>query len=134
MTKHHGKHFAADRSGSFARGVLVSGRQYGKGHMFEPDAFTNLAGIPVHVNPMLPKGVSALLAGGVVYVRDTAAQERLAAQVEAYPDRLHSDEAHEVIAGELVACTLGQRVRPELMRHPAYPGGVVTRTEPLPVR
>lgn len=31
---------------------------------------------------------------------------------------LHTDEAHSVIAAELVACTLGHRSRPELRMDP----------------
>lgn len=37
--------------------------------------------------------------------------------IDVHDDSVHTVDAHEAIAAELVACTLGQRVRPELTSH-----------------
>lgn len=49
---------------------------------------------------------------GLVFAR--AGGGSLERELEFYPTPVHSEAAHLVIAAELVACTLGVRVRPEL--------------------
>lgn len=70
-----------------------------RGYEFVPDAVTDLGALPVLSSPHVPDG-RWLLAGGVVFVGE------------------YDEVASECIAAELVACTLGQRVRPELQVSP----------------
>lgn len=75
--------------------------------MFTADTATNLGGLPVVSTRTVPDG-QWLVAGGTVFVGE------------------YDEAGHEVISAELVACTLGARVRPELQVAPRARGGWVS--------
>lgn len=71
-----------------------------------------MLGTPVVPNRVVPEG-QALMLQGQLHVHPDAIELMRELQDYGAP---HSPEAHEVITAELVACTLGARHRPELIK------------------